>query len=60
MNILCRLNDLNTPFKVIASIYLQYPTKLMISKEEVKEKYENELRNQSLFIHRNGARLSFN
>ena len=32
----------------------------MVSKEMVKEKYENELRNQSLVIERNGARLSFN
>ena len=46
--------------KVIASIYLQCATKLMVSKEVVKKKYENELRNQSLVIERNGARLSFN
>ena len=32
----------------------------MISKEMVKKKYENELRNQSLAIERNGARPSFN
>ena len=47
-------------FKVIASIYLQCATKLMISKKVVKKKYENELINQSLIIERNGARLSFN
>ena len=47
-------------FKVIASIFLQCATKLMISKEVVKKKYENELRYQSLVIERNGARLSFN
>ena len=47
-------------FKVTASIYLQCATKLMFSKEVVKKKYENELRNQSLVIERNGARLSFN
>ena len=38
-------------FKVIASIYFQCATKLMNSKEVVKKKYENELRNQSLIIH---------
>ena len=43
-------------FKVIASIYLQCATKLMISKEVVK-KYENELRNPSLVIERNGAKI---
>ena len=32
----------------------------MVLKEVVKKKYENELRNQSLVIERNGARLSFN
>ena len=47
-------------FKVIASIYLQCAIKLMVSKEVVKKMYENELRNQSLIIQRNGARLSFN
>ena len=47
-------------FKVIASIYLQCATKLMVSKEVVKKNYENELRNQSLVIERNSARLSFN
>ena len=47
-------------FKVIASIYLQCATKLMASKEVVKKNYENELRNQSLVIEKNGARLSFN
>ena len=46
-------------FKVIAAIYFQCATKLMVSKE-VKEKYKNELKNQSLVIERNGARLSFN
>ena len=49
-----------TLFKIIASIYLQCATKLIVSKEVVKEKYENDLRNQSLVIERNGARLSFN
>ena len=34
-------------FKAIASIYFQCATKLMISKEVVKKKYENELRNNS-------------
>ena len=47
-------------FKIIASIYLQCATKLMISKEVVKKKYENDIKNQSLVIERNGARLSFN
>ena len=47
-------------FKVIALIYLQCATNLMVSKKVVKKKYENELRNQSLVIERNGARLSFN
>ena len=47
-------------FKVIASIYLQCATKLMVSKKVVKKKYKNELGNQSLVIERNGARLSFN
>ena len=47
-------------FKVIASIYFQYATKRMVLKEEVKKKYENELRNQSLVIERNVARLSIN
>ena len=42
-------------FKIIASIYLQCATKLMVTKEVVKKKYENELRNQSLVIERNGA-----
>ena len=37
-------------FKVIASIYLQCATKLMVSKEVVKKKYENELRNHSLLL----------
>ena len=32
----------------------------MVSKGVVKKKYENELRNQSLPIERNGARLSLN
>ena len=49
-----------TLFKVIASICFQCATKLMVSKEVLKEKYENELRNQSLVIERNGARLFFN
>ena len=35
---------------VIASIYLQRATKLMVSKKMVKKKYENELRNQSLVM----------
>ena len=39
-------------FKVIPSIYLQCVTKLMASKEVVKKKYKNELRNQSLVIER--------
>ena len=47
-------------FKVIASIYLQFATKLRVSKEVLKKKNENELRNQSLVIESNGARLSFN
>ena len=47
-------------FKVTASIYLQCAKKLIVSKEVVKEKYKNELRNQSLVIERNGGRLSFN
>ena len=47
-------------FEVIASIYLQYATKLMVSKEVVKKKYENELKNQSLVIERNGSGLYFN
>ena len=47
------------PFKFIVSIYLQYATKLMVSKEVMKKNYENELRNQSLVIERNGARLYF-
>ena len=47
-------------FKVIASIYFQCATKLVVSKEVVKKKYENKLRNQSLDIEKNGARLSFN
>ena len=46
--------------KLIASIYLQCATKIMVSKEVVKKKYENELRNQSLVIEKNGAELSFN
>ena len=46
-------------FKVIASIYLQCATKLKVLKELVKKKYKNELRNQSLVVKRNGARLSF-
>ena len=37
-----------------------YATKLMVSKKVVKKKYENELRNQSLVIERNGAKLSLN
>ena len=45
-------------FKVIASIYLQCATKLMVSKEVVKKKYENKLRNQPSVIERNGVRLS--
>ena len=49
-----------TLFKFIGSIYLQCATKLIVSKEVVKKKYKNELRNQSLVIERNGARLSFN
>ena len=32
----------------------------MVSKEVVKKKYENEIKNQSVVIERNGARLSFN
>ena len=47
-------------FKFIASIDLRCATKLMVSKEVVKKKYENELRNQSLVIEQNGARLCFN
>ena len=47
-------------FKVIASIFLQCATKLMVSKKVVKKKYENELRNQSLVIEKNGAGLPFN
>ena len=47
-------------FKVIALIYLQCATKLMVSKEVMKKKYENELRNQSLVIDRNDARPYFN
>ena len=47
-------------FKVIASIYFQCATRLMVSKEVVKKKYKNELRNQSLVIERNGAKLFFN
>ena len=47
-------------FKVIASIYFQCATKLMVLKEVMKKKYENELRNQSLIIEKNGARLSLN
>ena len=47
-------------FKVIALICLQCATKLMVSKEVVKKKYENKSRNQSLVIERIGARLSFN
>ena len=47
-------------FEVIASIYLQCATKLMVSKEVVKKKYENELKNQSLVIERNGSGLYFN
>ena len=46
-------------FKVIASIFLPCATKLMVLKKVVKKKYENKLRNQSLVIERNGARLSF-
>ena len=49
-----------TFFEVISSIYLQCATKLMVSKEVVKKKYVNELRNQCLVIERNGTRLSFN
>ena len=60
LNIFSRLNDLIALFKVIASIYLQSATKLMVSKEVVKKNYENELKNQSVVIERNGARLSFN
>ena len=45
--------------KVIASIYLQCVTKLMVSKV-VKKKYKNELRNRSLVIEWNGARIFFN
>ena len=47
-------------FKVIALIYLQCATKLIVSKEVVKKKYEKELRNQSLVIERNDTKLSFN
>ena len=47
-------------FKVIASIYFQCATKLMVSKGVVKKKYKNELRNKSLVIERNGARPSLN
>ena len=43
-------------FKVIASMYLQCATKLIVSKEVVKKQYENELRNHSLVIETNGAR----
>ena len=46
--------------KFIASMYLHCAIKLMVSKKVVKKKYENELRNQSLVIERNGVRLSFN
>ena len=42
-------------FKVIALIYLQCATKLMVSKEVVKKNYENQLRNLSLVIERNGS-----
>ena len=45
--------------KVIASIYLQCATKLMVSKEVVKKKYENKFRNHSLVIERKVARLPF-
>ena len=47
-------------FKVIASVYFQRAIKLMVSKEVVKKKYENKLKNQSLVIKRNDARPSFN
>ena len=47
-------------FKVIASIYLQCATKLMVSEEVVKKKYKNKLKNQSPVIERNGVRLSSN
>ena len=47
-------------FKVVASMYFQCATKLMVSRKVVKEKNENKLRNQSLVIESNGARLSFN
>ena len=57
-NIFSRFNDLKSSFKAIASIYLQCATKLMVSKEVVKKKYDNKLRNQSLVIERNAARLS--
>ena len=61
MNIFSRLNDhkLSYGLMVIASIYLQSATKLMVSKEVVKKKYKNVLRNQSLVIEKNGARLSW-
>ena len=51
---------LKAHFKIIASIYFQCATKLTVSKKVVKKKFENELRNQSQIIERNGARLSFN
>ena len=57
VNIFSRLNNLNSFPMVIASIYLQRATKLMVSEKVVKKKYENELRNVSLVIERNGARL---
>ena len=57
VNIFSRLNDLNSSLMVIASIYLQRATKLMVSEKVVKKKYENELRNMSLVIERNGTRL---
>ena len=59
-DIFSRLNDFNSLLQGIASIYFQCATKLMVSKEVVKKKYENELRNQSPSIARNGARLCFN
>ena len=45
-------------FKFIGSLYLQCATKLMVSKKLVKKKYKNQLRNRSLVIEKNGARLS--
>ena len=40
--------------------YLQCATKQMLLKEVVKKKGEDDSRNQSLVIEKNGVRLSFN